>query len=139
MLKTQVATLLISILALCSVSYGAGNSHGFPQPQKDSNKATKPAPIQILSPKAFEKVSAQKVELTWQETQGAQAYHLQVATDPEFKWVIINENFYEGLKFELSNLQAGTTYFWRVAGVKRDNDPTWMKGIFTLSSFETKK
>ena len=100
--------------------------------------STWPSKVTLQEPAALAKVSGTSVTLKWDAGQGADSYHVQVATDPNFKWLVANEPFHKGTTFDVSGLEAGKQYFWRVAGMKSDNSPEYQKGPFVFSSFEAK-
>jgi len=119
-------------------SHTGANLHLLAPPEANRAKATLPAKVTLESPAAFAKIAGGSTTLKWTESKGADSYQVQVATDPNFKWLVKNENFFKGNSMELSGLEAGKQYFWRVAGMKADNDPEYLKGFFATSSFEAK-
>lgn len=114
------------------------NLHLLAPPALNRAKATRPGKVILETPAAFAKVQGGSATLKWTESQGADSYHVQVATDPNFKWLVKNENFYKGTSMDVGGLEAGKQYFWRVAGMKGDNDPEYIKGFFANSSFEAR-
>lgn len=148
-------------LSMASVSFAAGDAghgeegahdaghgghaprHGanlnlLPPPAADTNKTTRPTPVVVEAPAAMSKVTGGATTLKWKESKGATNYLVQVATDPNFKWLVVNDPKVQGTTYEVKNLEAGKQYFWRVAGVKADNDPSYLKGDFGRSMFEAK-
>lgn len=115
---------------------GHGHSIGVKQPEANVALATRPGKVTLVEPKALAKVSG-AVTLKWTPAEHADVYHVQVAKDPRFKWFVVNEQNVSGDSFQTPALEPGP-YFWRVAGRKPSNDPTWTKGFFTTSSFEVK-
>ncbi len=113
-------------------------SVGVKQPDPVRAKATLPGKIVIVEPQALSKVSGTTVTLKWKPSVGATVYHVQVATDPRFKWMVTEDSWVSAESFEVANLQAGQQYFWRVAGRAPDNDPSWTHGYFAASSFEVR-
>ncbi|MFN7727973.1 MAG: fibronectin type III domain-containing protein [Bdellovibrio sp.] len=138
------------VLSMYSLAWAAGNSgaahaprHGanlnlLPPPAPDANKVTRPDPVVLEAPAAMSKVSGSATTLKWKPAQGATAYSVQVATDPNFKWLVVNEQSVQGTTYELKNLEVGKQYFWRVYGTKADNDPSYLKGDFGRSMFEVR-
>lgn len=114
------------------------NGSLFPQPQAEISKATPPAKPELLQPAFQAVVTGENVTLTWKEVASANAYHVQVATDPNFKWLKADEHFVKGSSFEVKGLEKGHLYFWRVAGWKNDNMAGTNKSFFATSAFETK-
>lgn len=108
----------------------------FPQPKKNAGLTTKPQDVNPLQPKFLAHVAAGTVKLVWSEAK-ATDYHVQVATDPNFKWLVVNEKFVKGNAFEFKTAEAGKKYFWRVAAVNPANDTTFTKSNFNSSAFLT--
>ena len=113
------------------------NLNLFPPPQADLSKSARPAKPELLEPAYRAEVTSDSTTLKWSPVAMADAYNLQLATDPAFKWLVVNEELYKGTSFEAKGLEKGKHYFWRVAALKTDNAPTFMKGWFSLSTFET--
>lgn len=141
---------VVSCLAF-SVSFAGGNQTGgaghgsgrdpgalFPQPKMNKSKSTPPKKTELLEPAFMAQIGGASVTLKWNAVDTAENYHLQVATDPNFKWLKVDDNFVKRPSYDLSQLEAGKTYYWRVAAVKNSNDPMYIKGPFEVSSFETK-
>lgn len=136
-------------LTLTSVSLaegGHGGGHGnlaekmnslFPEPQAQPEKRAVPAKPDLSSPAYFSEVKGDKVELKWTAVPGADEYHVQVATDPNFKWLVANEYHHKTTSFEATGLEAGKHYFWRVSAVKSKNWDTFRKSFFATSMFTT--
>lgn len=111
----------------------------FPQKQKDSSHSTSPTVVKLTSPKFLAKVSGTSTKLEWSAAEGATSYHVQVATDPDFKWLVANELSVKGTSFEATQLEADKNYYWRVAAVKGENDSMFTKSLFVNSAFKTQK
>lgn len=111
---------------------------GVPQPVYDLSKGKLPGLVKLLEPKALSTVTGTSVTLKWQPVEHAEVYHVQVAKDPRYKWLVTENYDVKGESFELSGLEAGHQYFWRVAARNPSHDAGWTKGAFTASSFETK-
>lgn len=116
--------------------HGHGHDVGVPQPVADRSKVAVPGRVELTEPKALAKVDA-TVTLKWTASAGADVYHVQVAKDPRFKWLVVDNANVTGESFQTPSLDAGP-YFWRVAGRKPTNDASYTKGFFTTSSFEVK-
>lgn len=138
-----VFSLVLTGFLTPTLAFGAGGGDaklhvGVKQPDMVKEKATLPGKIEILEPKTLSKVSGTAVTLKWTPAAGAKVYHIQVATDARFKWLLTENHNVTGESFEVANLQQGQQYFWRVAGRSPENDPSWTKGFFATSSFEVK-
>nr|BFD64464.1 hypothetical protein BdHM001_31450 [Bdellovibrio sp. HM001] len=142
-------TLSLASASLAEEAHGGGGhggGHGgltekmnalFPQPKADPTKNEVPAKPQLESPGYYQAIKADKTTLTWKAVAGADEYHVQVATDANFKWLVANEYSVKGNSFEVTGLEAGKHYFWRVAAVKSNNWSTFRKSFFAMSMFET--
>jgi hypothetical protein len=84
---------------------------------------------------ADERGFGQPETLKW-KAEGADTFHVQVATDPRFKWLVIDDHYVKANSFDLKALTKGQQYFWRIAARKPDNDAGNTKGFFKTSSFE---
>jgi hypothetical protein len=111
----------------------------FPQKQKDASHSTRPTVVKLTSPKFLAKIAGTSTKLEWTAAEGATAYHVQVATDPNFKWLVANEYWVKGTSFEATQLEADKHYYWRVAAVKGENDSMFTKSLFVNSAFTTQK
>lgn len=145
-----VSLSLVSILSFDASAGGAnlgdhagGTGHGhhntnfFPKPQPNKEAATRAPMVELVSPKALSKVSGGQVTLKWKTVEGADAYRVQVATDPNFKWLVKQEDFYKDTSLDLTGLEAGKHYFWRVYAWRTGSDKGWLSSFAKFSSFET--
>ena len=110
----------------------------FPTKQANKEVTARPEKVTLLEPKALSQVSGNQVTLKWKEAAQADSYRVQVATDPNFKWLVTNEDFYKATSYELKGLESGKHYFWRVYAFKSENDPGYLSSYSNLSSFEVK-
>lgn len=117
-------------------NHGAHKDIGVHQPVADRSKGTIPAQVTLTQPKALAKVSGTSVQLKWERLEAATVYHVQVAKDPRFMWLITENHNVNGESFEVSGLESGKQYFWRVAARRPENQAGTTKGVFTQSSFE---
>lgn len=108
----------------------------FPQPTPNLSKSTLPASTQLLSPEFHAKVKAGDVTLKWKAVPSVM-YHLQVATDPNFKWLVAEEKLVTFTEYTLKGAKPNQQYFWRVYTQIPDNTPSYTKGAAVKSSFET--
>ncbi|MBC7467111.1 MAG: fibronectin type III domain-containing protein [Bdellovibrio sp.] len=110
----------------------------FPEKQKDPTHVQRPEVAKLVAPKFLDKVSGTTAKLQWSAGPHATTYHVQVATDPNFKWLVANELNVAGTSYDLANLEAGKRYFWRVASVNAENESMYTKSLFVSSAFDTK-
>lgn len=153
-MKILVSVLAIALtFALTSKSLASEEAHGeghggheqlaekmnslFPPKQADMEAQKIPAKPELSSPAYFTAVKGDTVKLEWKAAQGAQVYHVQVATDANFKWLVAEDQTHKETSFEVTKLEAGKHYFWRVASVRPDNWKTFRKSFFASSMFET--
>ncbi|MEK2689152.1 fibronectin type III domain-containing protein [Bdellovibrio sp. GT3] len=108
-------------------------------PPKEVNKDDQiiPAKPELTSPEYFAAIKGETVQLKWKEAKDAQEYHVQVATDANFKWLVADDQHVKATTFDVSKLEAGKHYFWRVASVRPNNWSTHRKSYFAMSMFET--
>ncbi len=125
---------------------GHGGGHGgltekmnalFPQPTDKAEKRDVPAKPELVSPAYFTSIKGDKVTIQWKAVTGADEYHVQVATDANFKWLVKEDHHAKETSMEVAGLEAGKHYFWRVAAVKTKNWDTFRKSFFAMSMFET--
>ncbi len=121
-----------------SAAGGGAGHHLYPPKVADKKFATKPAKVKLVEPKNLAQINASTVELKWEAVENATSYRVQVATDANFKWLVSEALDVQETNYSASGLEKGKQYFWRVAGVKRDNDAGYTQGHFTWSSFEIK-
>lgn len=76
-----------------------------------------------------------ETNLTWNPTQGAETYNLQVALDEGFSNILVNETGLTGTQYVLKSLDPSTEYFWHVAGVNKGGAGPWSDAW----SFETRR
>lgn len=146
--KYTVTIIIASVLSFSiAIAKETTPAHGsakvdpgalFPQPKMNKTKSTLPSKTELIEPAFMAQVPVTNVTLKWNAIATAENYHLQVATDPNFKWLKVDENFVKRPSFDVTGLEAGKKYYWRVAAVKNSNDPMFIKGPFETSSFETK-
>lgn len=110
----------------------------YPPKQADHAKGTRPLKPTLLEPKALSTVTGTSAKLAWGEVKGADKYIVQVATDANFKWLVTEKMDVVGTTFDVSGLTSGQNYFWRVYGVKSDNDAQYNTGFPAWSSFSVK-
>ncbi len=141
-MKILVSILVFTLFTVVSMQSLAKEGHrdnGALFPPKPHNKAlaTPPETPSLSEPAFMNKISGSEVTLKWTPVEGVQTYHVQVATDPVYKWLAVDEKLYNGTSFQLKGLQTGKHYYWRVAAVKPENMRGTIKGNYAKSMFET--
>lgn len=151
LLKTLVATLAFILIPAASMAVsddaaketGTPSAHQekhefFPKKPADKSRATRLATAELLEPKALSAVTGTSVTLKWKAVEGADVYRLQVATDPNFKWLVSQQDFVKDTSFQVNDLKAGEHYFWRIYAWNTQADPSWMSSYSSVSSFSVK-
>lgn len=109
----------------------------FPPHKADPSMRMPPGMVELKSPSFFQKIDGDKVTLEWSAAEGADSYHLQIATDAAFKWIFKNEYGVTGTTFEVTGLEKGKQYFWRVLSINNKNQQIFTKSPFKASMFQT--
>lgn len=109
----------------------------FPPKQPNPSLSEIPEKPELASPGYFQKVTETKVTLEWKASSNAEVYHVQVAKDPNFKWLVTEVFHHKGTALDVDGLEAGKHYFWRVSGVRPNNKLGHTQGGFATSMFET--
>ncbi|MBN2010171.1 VCBS repeat-containing protein [candidate division KSB1 bacterium] len=65
------------------------------------------------------------VTLVWQAATDAVVYHLQIATDEAFEYVIRDIDSISGTSKIITGLEKGYTYYWRVNAANGDATSNW--------------
>ncbi len=68
----------------------------------------------LVSPENEFKYTAHTLTFRWEPFDGANYYHIQVATDKDFKNIKFEEAEITEFSYEFTNLESFTVYFWRV-------------------------
>ena len=76
--------------------------------------STVPSMPVLLQPANREVIHTRTPIIQWQSSLSAVSYSLQVATDSLFSNFIINQNGISATNWQLTQLTAGSTYYWRV-------------------------
>lgn len=108
-------------------------------PKLPNVQVTTPPATPVLTSPEFEAKVAGSATLKWEAVAGADGYHLQVATDPAFKWLVKNDTLVTEAQASVGELKANVHYYWRVAAVKRGNEATYTKSAFATQMFSTYK
>lgn len=110
----------------------------YPKQPADKRLSDRPGQVELLEPKALSQVSGTQVTLKWKPTPNAESYRVQVATDPNFKWLMLQKDFYQNTSLDVPRLESGKKYFWRVYAWKPGNDSGYTSSFSSMSSFEVK-
>jgi len=95
----------------------ANGLEGMPSTHAFKLKAC-PEPPFLMSPK--HKVRAESVSFNWTQSGQAKAYRLQVASDVQFKHIVLDQSDITAVEFSTDKLALGS-YFWRVASIIEKN------------------
>lgn len=78
------------------------------------NFTTGIAPPTLVSPEDESKYLEHKLSFRWEPFDGADKYHIQLATDKDFKNIKFEDSSITLFSYEISNLESFTKYYWRV-------------------------
>lgn len=137
-----VGTIFAGTASLAGTSSHGGGSHRdnnalFPPKAPDKELSTVPQTPELMSPTFMKALSETSVKLEWKAVEGVEVYHVQLATDPNFKWLKTDQNLLKATSLDVTDLEAGKSYYWRVAAVKPENMSTYTKSTFAKSMFKT--
>jgi hypothetical protein len=71
------------------------------------------------------------VALDWTPRGFVNGYKLQIATDPEFGTLLVDETEVMETPYIVEALEAGTTYYWRVSTTNEAGTSDWSQASFT--------
>lgn len=74
---------------------------------------------------------AAPVSLDWTQRGFGRSYHLQVAKDPQFSTLEVDEPGLKQSGYELASVDPGTTYYWRVNTTNYGGTGEWATRSFT--------
>lgn len=94
---------------------------------------TLPSQVTLNSPMDQETEVPSTTSLTWNSAANATSYQVQVSKNSSFTNLIANQSGLTGLSYNLTGLDAATTYYWRVRGSNSFGDGPWS----TSRSFAT--
>jgi len=74
--------------------------------------------------------------LRWHEVNGALSYSLQVALNPDFSGLIVNQSNIDSTTFKVFTLTPATTFYWRVNAKNTEGTSPWSEpwSLTTVSS-----
>jgi len=89
------------------------------------------APILIAPDSEGTVNEALPVALDWTPKGFVNSYNLQIATDPEFNTLVVDETDIIETPCIVETLEAGTTYYWRVSTTNEAGTSEWSQASFT--------
>lgn len=97
-----------------------------------------PGPFNLLTPTDGATLDyTRPIPLSWEESVGAAAYRLDVATDPAFASIVFTTNALTEATIPARTLAKGTPHYWRVEA-SADGDTRYGTGAAgTYSRFTT--
>lgn len=87
-------------------------------------KLLPPPPVLVYPSNGATDISTSPV-LVWNESAGADSYHLQVAEAPDFASTIVDQSNVSDTSYSLSGLLEGSSYFWRVNASNGGGTSAW--------------
>ncbi len=141
-------SILLALTSQVSIAAATGEAHQegakshkdwnqvFKQPEANKSLSETPEKTQLLEPAFLSQIKGSEVTLKWKAVEGVK-YHLQVATDSNFKWIITNEQLVDYTEYTVKNLENNKQYFWRVYTQKPENMSAYTKSSGVSSAFET--
>src|SRR3990172_7960555 len=73
--------------------------------------------------------------LAWNQSAGADSYHLQVSAAPDFASTVVDQNNIVDTSYGVSGLAQGTTYYWRVNSSNGGGASEW-SGLWSFTTIE---
>lgn len=90
-----------------------------------THKKYKLAIPQLVSPINKQSKVAVNTFLSWNFTENAQFYNVQVALDEDFTEVVAQASNITATEFQIYGLNFNTSYFWRVMAKNQTSDSEW--------------
>ena len=96
----------------------------------------------LKSPANNENVPVGSIKLLWKRNKFSHSFHLQVASDPEFKDIIVDDSLtadttIDVCSFSVNLSEKNSTYYWRVLSYNNDNNTGGFSGYPDIWSFNT--
>jgi Leucine-rich repeat (LRR) protein len=113
----------------------ARNNGGFGPWSVVRNFKTKLATPLLLSPGDPACLPLVATTFEWSATAGASKYQFQVSTDPGFTTLFKNLQALSGTNTSLNDLEANTTYYWRVKASNDDGDESNWSAISRFRTY----
>ncbi len=94
---------------------------------------TSKASFRLLYPANGDAISADSTQLFWEDALLANRYDIIVATDAEFKNIVVSEEVHNNI-YDLSSLTPGTRYYWKVIAknTSRNLKAQWESEVFSF-------
>ncbi len=83
---------------------------------------TRPQPPVQLKPTPAQVFRATAPQLQWSDSAEADRYHLQIATDENFKQIIVDQKDLKSTKFDTSEWPDIQGYYWRLTSITSDGE-----------------
>lgn len=106
----------------------------FPGKAPNTSLTVRPAKPELVAPSFLAKVTKTPT-LEWKPVEGADKYHVQVASDAAFKWFVAEDKNVMATTFAPTGLETGKRYYWRVFAYKTANESGYQKSLSNFSSF----
>ncbi|MBI3005411.1 MAG: fibronectin type III domain-containing protein [Ignavibacteriales bacterium] len=91
-----------------------------------------PPPILVSPTDAAQNISTSPT-LSWNPSEGAVTYHLQISSNSAFSVIIIEQNDLATTSFSANGLTNGTAYYWRVSAANAGGTGDW-SAVWTFST-----
>lgn len=138
-MKSSLVTLALFFLSSVAIaSSGAVWKPLYHPIQANPAVSTPPGAVKTIGPNWFAAISGNTATIEWTASEGAEGYHVQVATDAAFKWLVTEVQYHPQTSLQISGLETGKQYYWRVAAMNSKNEASYIKGKYAKSMFYTK-
>ncbi|MGE5682972.1 MAG: T9SS type A sorting domain-containing protein, partial [Bacillota bacterium] len=94
-----------------------------------------PAAPRLVSAANHSKDQPLSLRLSWNKSEGAETYHLQLAKDSLFKNLVINDSALFSLSRDVTGLLNSTTYYWRVRAKASSGISPWSE-VWSFSTIQ---
>lgn len=88
---------------------------------------------QIIAPENNSKFLKSPITFQWTDFDKATNHHIQIAKDPNFKVLVVNDSTLKQPTFTISDIETNTTYYWRVRYKVNEYSGLWSE-VFTFST-----
>ncbi len=116
--------IVLSILFLSSLIFTNSCSNS------ESENPNEPAVVSLKAPPLLFPSSnssnlSTSITFSWNESEGAVQYSLQVSTNESFSELTVELNSIKSLSAQLTQLNISTKYYWRVKSIYSNGDSPW--------------